>query len=173
MPRRQWLTSVAALGTLPLSALPASAASAASTPPTPPTSTPTATGSASSDLANEAKHKIVYQLNRADEAYQEAILNSISALLKKYVDDVSIAVVVWGPGIHLLARKPQRPVPPLFQQRVRSMAEAYGVRFIACGNTMHSLNWSKADMLEIAEVQDVGAAAIMELQEQGYAYLAW
>ena len=76
-------------------------------------------------------------------------------------------------GIHLLDKHPQRPVTPLFQQRVRSMAESYGVRFIACGNTMHSLNWSKADMLDLAEIQDVGAAAIMELQEQGHAYLAW
>jgi len=160
LPRRRWLTSVAALGTLPLGAPAASAASA-----------PATQAQAVSDA--EASHKIVYQLNRADEAYQEAILNSISALLKKYVDDVNIAVVVWGPGIHLLAKHPQRPVPPLFQQRVRSMAESYGVRFIACGNTMHSLNWSKADMLDLAEIQDVGAAAIMELQEQGHAYLAW
>jgi hypothetical protein len=57
-------------------------------------------------------HKIVYQLNRAEPDYQEAILNSIGAMLKKYVDDVAIAVVVWGPGIHLLAKKPQRPVAP-------------------------------------------------------------
>ena len=104
--------------------------------------------------------------------FQSSIIWKVTRL-KKYVDDVNIAVVVWGPGIHLLAKHPQRPVPPLFQQRVRSMAESYGVRFIACGNTMHSLNWSKADMLDIAEIQDVGAAAIMELQEQGHAYLAW
>lgn len=52
---------------------------------------------------SDAPHKIVYQLNQADEAYQEAIFNSISALLKKYV----------------------------------------------------------------------GAAAVMELQEKGYKYLAW
>lgn len=118
-------------------------------------------------------HKIVYQLNQADDAYQNAIFNSISALLTKYVDDISIAVVVWGPGIHLLAKNPKRPVPKLYQQRVRSMAEAYGVKFIACGNTMHTVGWTQADMLEFAQVEDVGAAAVMELQQQGYAYLAW
>ena len=123
--------------------------------------------------ADDTPHKLVYQLNQADEAYQEAIFNSISALLKKYVDDVTIAVVVWGPGIHLLAKNPKRPVPKLHQQRVRSMAEAYGVRFIACGNTMHTVGWTQTDMLDFAEVEEVGAAAIMELQEKGYAYLAW
>jgi len=120
-----------------------------------------------------AVHKIVYQLNKADDAYQEAIFNSISAMLTKYVDDVSIAVVAWGPGLHLLAKKPKRPVPKLFQQRVKSMAESYGVSFVACGNTMHTIGWTKEDMLDFVKVEDVGAAAVMELQEQGYAYLAW
>jgi hypothetical protein len=122
---------------------------------------------------DDAPHKIVYQLNRADPEYQEAILNSISAMLKKYVDDVAIAVVVWGPGIHLLAKKPQRPVPELHQQRARSMAQAYGVTFIACGNTMHTVGWTANDMLDFAQIEEVGAAAVMELQERGYAYLAW
>jgi hypothetical protein len=124
-------------------------------------------------LGGEAPHKIVYQLNRAEPEYQEAIFNSISAMLKKYVDDVAIAVVVWGPGIHLLAKKPQRPVPELHQQRARSMAQAYGVQFIACGNTMHTVGWGAADMLDFAQIEEVGAAAVMELQEKGYAYLAW
>lgn len=133
-----------------------------------------ATASSSSAIGQgDAPHKIVYQLNQADEAYQEAIFNSISALLKKYVDDVSIAVVVWGPGIHLLAKNPKRPVSELHQQRVRSMAQAYGIEFIACGNTMHTVGWTEADMLEFAKIEEVGAAAVMELQEKGYKYLAW
>jgi uncharacterized protein len=122
---------------------------------------------------DDAPHKIVYQLNQADPAYQEAILNSIGAMLKKYVDDISIVVVVWGAGIHLLAKKPQRPVAPALRQRVQGMAQSYGVRFIACGNTMHTIGWTAADMLDFAQVEEVGAASIMELQEKGYAYLAW
>ena len=129
---------------------------------------------ASSPPANDGPpHKIVYQLNRPEPEYQEAILNSVGAMLKKYVDDVAIAVVAWGPGIHLLAKKPQRPVAPLLQQRVKSMSESYGVEFVACGNTMHSLNWTKADMLDVARIEEVGAAALMEYQEKGYAYVAW
>jgi intracellular sulfur oxidation DsrE/DsrF family protein len=128
----------------------------------------------SAQAANDGPpHKIVYQLNRPEPEYQEAILNSVGAMLKKYVDDVAIAVVVWGPGIHLLAKKPQRPVAPVLQQRVKSMSESYGVEFVACGNTMHSLNWSKADMLDVARIEEVGAAALMEYQEKGYAYVAW
>ena len=148
LPRRHLLGAVAAAA-----ALPAAAASPTSNDGPP--------------------HKIVYQLNRPEPEYQEAILNSVGAMLKKYVDDVAIAVVVWGPGIHLLAKKPQRPVAPVLQQRVKSMSESYGVEFVACGNTMHSLNWSKADMLDVARIEEVGAAALMEYQEKGYAYVAW
>ncbi|MDE2615622.1 MAG: DsrE family protein [Burkholderiales bacterium] len=131
-----------------------------------------ATGKAQA-AADGPAHKIVYQLNRPEHEYQEAILNSVGAVLKKYVDDVAIAVVAWGPGIHLLAKKPLRPVAPLLQQRVRSMSESYGVEFVACGNTMHSLNWSQPDMLDVARIEEVGAAALMEYQEKGYAYIAW
>lgn len=118
-------------------------------------------------------HKIVYQFNKHEEDYQEAVLNSVGAMLTKYVDEVSIAVVAWGPGLHLFAKQPKRPVSRVHQQRVRGMAESYGVKFIVCGNTMKALGWEQADMADFVTVQDVGAAAVMELQEKGYAYLAW
>lgn len=89
---------------------------------------------------SDSPHQIVYPLNQADEAHQEAIVNAISALLKKYVDDV---------------------------------AQAYGVEFIACGNTMRTVGWTDADMLPFAKVEAVGAATVMELQERGDTYWAW
>ncbi len=154
LPRRQLLTALAAAG-----AGAATTAQSAVPRPAP---------------ANDGPpHKVVYQINRHEPEYQEAILNSIGAMLKKYVDDVAIVVVVWGPGIHLLAKRPKRPVPKELQQRVRGMSESYGIEFIACGNTMHTIGWEKEDMLDFAKVEEVGAAAIMELQEKGYAYIAW
>lgn len=159
--RRQLLASVAALtatASAASAATPASAAASAPVKPAPVDSTP---------------HKIVYQLNKADENYHEEIFNSIGAMLKKYTDDISIAVVAWGPGIHVLAKQPKRPVSKLHQQRVRSLAESYGVKFIACGNTMQTIGWSKADMQDFAQIADVGAGAVMELQEKGYAYFSW
>ena len=123
--------------------------------------------------AGGTRNKIIYQINKADPEYQGDILNSVSAMLTKFVDDISIVVVVWGPGIHLLAKKPRRPVSKLFQQRVKSMAESYGVKFIACENTMKTVGWGAADMQDFIEVEDFGAAAVMRLQQQGYAYLSW
>ena len=119
------------------------------------------------------EHKIVYQLNRVDADYIHAILGSVGALLGKYEDNVAIAVVVFGRGIHLLAKKPLRPVAKALREHARSQARDYGVRFIACGNTMATLGWTEKDIVDFASVEEVGAAALMELQEQGYAYLAW
>ena len=118
-------------------------------------------------------HHVVYQLNKADWEYQEHILNSVSAMIGKYGDNVEIAVVVIGPGIHILAKEPERLVPEVIKDRVRNMAENYGVRFIACGNTMKTLGWTMDDMQPYIEYAEVGASALMELQEEGFAYIAW
>jgi len=120
-----------------------------------------------------AEHKAVYMFNKADANYQLSILNSIQAMIKKYGDNVDIAVVAIGPGLHPLAKKPQREVPPLTYERIASFAKDYNVRWIACGNTMNSLHWSDSDMRPFAEYAEVGAAALMELQEEGFKLLAW
>ena len=117
-------------------------------------------------------NKVVYQFNKADEEYHNAVLFSVGAMLRKYGDNIHIVVVGIGPGIHILAKKPERPVSNTVRERVASLLQ-YGVEFHACGNTMKSLGWTKKDILESAKMVDVGAADIMELQQQGYAYLSW
>jgi intracellular sulfur oxidation DsrE/DsrF family protein len=124
------------------------------------------------DLFGEPAHKLVYQFNKADLDYMEHVLFSVGALLRKYGDDIHLVVTAIGPGIHILAKRPQRAVPELLRQRVASLA-AYGVSFHACGNTMKSLNWDKTDMLDFAEIVEVGADDLMTLQERGYSYISW
>jgi intracellular sulfur oxidation DsrE/DsrF family protein len=124
------------------------------------------------DLFGEPTHKVVYQLNRSDLEYIESILFSVGELLRKYGDDIHLVVTVIGPGIHILAKRPGRPVPELIRQRVSSLA-AYGVSFHACGNTMKSLNWTREDILDFADIVEIGADDLMRLQEQGYSYISW
>jgi hypothetical protein len=38
---------------------------------------------------------------------------------------------------------------------------------------MKALNWTEDDILPFAEVVEVGAAALLELQEEGYSYISW
>lgn len=120
-----------------------------------------------------AEHKAVYMWNKADPDYQTGILNSIQAMIRKYGGNVDIAVVAIGPGLHVLAKEPKREVDQLTYDRVGSFAKDYNVRWIACGNTMNTIHWSDSDMRPFAEYSEVGAAALMELQEEDYKLLVW
>jgi hypothetical protein len=153
-------TAVATAGATRVAAAPAATA-------------PSAAAASRGKGSDDKPHKIVYQLNKADPEYIEHILNSVAAMLSKYPEEIAIAVVCFGPGIHLIARKPQRPIPEELRRRAKGQAEFYGVRYIACGNTMKTLGWGPEAIEPFATIEEVGAAAIMELQEAGYAYLAW
>ena len=125
-----------------------------------------------SHFGDTSEHRIVYQCNKADPEYLQHVLFSAGELIRKYGDDVEIIVGVFGPGLHLIAKRPQRTFPPELQQRAASLAD-YGVAFHACGNTMKSLGWSEKDLLAFAKVVPIGVDDIMLLQEQGFAYMSW
>lgn len=120
----------------------------------------------------DPNHKVVYQFNKAEEEYHKAVLFSVGAMVRKYGDDIAIAVVCIGPGLHVLAKKPKRPVAKEVQEQISSL-DQYGVKFIACGNTMKSLHWTADDLVPFAHITEVGAAELMELQQKGYAYISW
>ncbi|MGV6851652.1 MAG: DsrE family protein [bacterium] len=121
---------------------------------------------------DEPKHRVVYQCNKADPEYLNHIVFSTGELLRKYGDDVKIIVTCFGPGLHLLAKRPGRPIASIIQERVRSQS-MYGIEFHACHNTMKALKWTERELFDFAEVVDVGAADLIELQEQGYTYISW
>jgi uncharacterized protein len=156
-----------------LSALPLLGASIAATAATPGAPAAPAAQPRERFPGDPPEHHVVYQLNHIEADYIEHILGSVGALIGKYSDNVAIAVVVFARGIHLLAKKPLRPVPQALRERARSQARDYGVRFVACGNTMKTLDWTAADMVDFADVEEIGAATMMELQEKGWAYIAW
>lgn len=119
-----------------------------------------------------SKYQLVYQCNKADNEYYGHILFSAGEMLRKYGDDVELVVTTFGPGLHLLGKRPGRPVDPLHQERVNSLA-SYGVSFHACGNTMTTLGWTEKDLLDVATVVPIGADDLMLLQQRGFAYISW
>lgn len=120
----------------------------------------------------QSSHSLVYQCNKSDPDYIESVLFSCGEMLRKYGDDIELVISVMGPGLHLLAKKPQRTILHIHQQRVQSLA-SYGVKFHACGNTMKSLDWSKEDLLSESRVVPIGVDDLMQLQEQGFSYVSW
>lgn len=121
---------------------------------------------------DKSEHMVVYQCNEADPHYWESILFSAGEILRKYGDNAEIVISCFGPGLQILAKRPNRPVPAVVQERVASLAD-YGVSFHACGNTLKSLKWTEADLVDFAVHVPIGADDIMLLQEQGFAYIRW
>jgi intracellular sulfur oxidation DsrE/DsrF family protein len=119
-----------------------------------------------------AKYKVVYQCNKGEPSDYKSLLFSVSQLKEKYGDDVDIVVTCLGKGIHLLAKHPRRGVPETALEQMIYL-DTFGVKFHACGNTMNALGWHKEDMHDFVEVVPIGADDLMQLQHQGYSYLAW
>ncbi len=120
---------------------------------------------------NSSKHKLVYQCNKANPDYIDRVLFSCGEMMRKYGDDIELVIAAFGPGLNLLAKRPERPISRLQQQRVKSLIE-YGVRFQACGNTMNSMLWTEKDLIGDFAVVKIGVDGIMQLQEQGFSYIS-
>lgn len=125
-----------------------------------------------SHFDDDAKHHIVYQLNKADSTYISHVLFSVGEMLRKYGDDIEIVVAVFAEGIHLLGKRPKRAIPYELQEKAASLA-AYGVSFHACGNTLKAVRWTEKDLLDFAKPVPIGVDDIMQLQEKGFSYIAW
>lgn len=48
----------------------------------------------------------------ASNNYRRSVVLSVRAFEEKHGDNIHIVVTVYDPGIHLLAKNPQREVPP-------------------------------------------------------------
>lgn len=121
---------------------------------------------------DKSEHQVVYQLNKADPEYMAHILFSAGEMIRKYGDDVEVVIAVFGPGIHLLGKQPQRPITPEAKQRAASLS-AYGVAFHACANTMKAVKWTEKDLVDYAKIVPIGVDDIMQLQEKGFSYISW
>lgn len=128
-----------------------------------------------SAVANEEAtriHRVVYQCSEPGPDAYSHLLFSVAQLKQKHGENIDIVVTCLGPGIHLLAKEPQREVPSGALDKMEYLSLA-GVEFHACGNTMDTLGWKAGDMHEFVTIVPIGAEDLVLLQEQGYAYLKW
>jgi len=116
----------------------------------------------------DAPHKIVIQVSTDDPLTQKIALNNAVNLQKLYgLDEVQIEIVAYGPGLGMLTDKSTQ------SDRVESLA-MQEITFSACGNTMNKITKKTGKtpaLLEGVGRVTAGVARIMELQEQGYAYV--
>ncbi|WP_245471179.1 hypothetical protein [Bradyrhizobium genosp. SA-3] len=118
-------------------------------------------------------HRLILQVNSNEPAMMNLTLNNATNVAQYYRDlgePVSIEVVTFGPGLHML-RDDTSPVKPRIEVLAMSHPE---ISFKACGNTQE--NMRKAENKDInlipqATVVKSGVVRVMELQEQGWSYV--
>ena len=122
-------------------------------------------------LANAGEnkmHKIVIQVSTDDARTQLIALNNAVNLQKLYgIDNSTIEIVAYGPGLGLLTPKNKQA------KRVKSLA-VQNITFSACSNTMKKIAKKKGKLPTLTVgVQTVnsGVARLAELQEAGYSYI--
>jgi len=113
-----------------------------------------------------AEAHILLQLSDGDEAVQARVLNVAGNLLKHYggPDMVDLEIVAFGPGISLLFADSTQAA------RISSLA-ANGVRFVACMNTVETIERTSGKRPELNPLSipvQAGVAHIVERSTQGF-----
>ena len=118
---------------------------------------------------NDGMHKVVIQVSTDDPRTQAIALNNAVNLQKALgPGNIKVEVVAYGPGLSLLTRNGKQ------SKRVQDLTMYDEFTFSACGNTMNKVKRKKGKLpllVDGVEVVPAGVQRIMELQEQGYAYI--
>ncbi len=124
-------------------------------------------------FAEGKTHYVAIHVDQNDPKVMNLALNNAANVTKYYEsqgDKVVIEIVAYGPGLNMLVDG-KSPV----QDRISVMAlELDNLQFSACGNTLHKFQ-AKAGhdipLVSEAELVPSGVVRLIELQEQGYAYV--
>jgi uncharacterized protein len=128
---------------------------------------------AQSQMNKQKVHRVVVQVTQNDPGVMNMALNNAENLARHYADKgekIDIEFVAYGPGLHMV-RSDTSPV----KDRLAAMSgKMKNITFSGCGNTMgvQSRQENKdITLVPEARVVQTGIARILELQEQGWAYV--
>jgi len=116
-----------------------------------------------------ADRKMAIQLNSSDPLTQKmALLNArnLKAVIGK--DNIDVELVVYGPGLSILKMESTN------SSRVKDLMNRYGLKVSICEGTLKNYakrHGGEPDIIEGVSRVPTGAIRILELQEQGYAYM--
>ena len=128
---------------------------------------------ATTALAEGKAHFVAIHVDENDPQVMNMALNNAKNVASYYEsqgDTVTIELVAYGPGLTMLVAD-KSPVA----DRISAMSlEMENLSFAACGNTLNAMS-AKAGhdvaLMSEATVVPSGVVRLIELQEQGYAYV--
>ncbi len=120
------------------------------------------TANTASEHAKSGGFKVLLEVNSADPAtWNNAVSNATQIMQVVGMDKAQVEVVAWGAGIKMLAKG--SPVA----EHVQSLS-AYGVSFVACGNTMKALHMSPKDLIAGVTVVPGAIGEIVKRDHEGW-----
>ena len=128
---------------------------------------------ASSAFAEGQTHHVAIHVDQNDPQVLNMALNNVQNVAAYYHeqgDEVVVEVVAYGPGLQMFIPG-QSPVA----DRISAMAlEMDNLTFAACGNTLKGMEKKAGHAITLmseAKITPSGVVRLIELQEQGYAYV--
>lgn len=116
--------------------------------------------------AASAKHKVVFQMNVADNDSWNQLFGNIGNAQRAFQKDgIQIEVVFYGKGITALLKTNTE-----YAERLKKAA-ADGVVLGACQNTMRLRKITSEDIFPFSTEVDSGVAEIIRKQEAGFSYI--
>lgn len=124
-------------------------------------------------LAEGVNHHIAIHVDQNDPAVMDMALNNAQNASSYYAsigDTVDIELVAYGPGLMMFVAG-KSPV----EERLSSMSlEMPSMKLSACGNTLAAMQkkaGAAVPLVSEAVVVPSGVVRLVELQEQGFAYV--
>ncbi len=128
---------------------------------------------ATAAFAEGMTHKVAIHVDQNDKAVMNMALNNAQNVTEYYEskgDKVMIELVAYGPGLNMFV-----PGKSPVEKRVETMSlEMENLTFSACGNTHRKMSEKAGKEIPImseAGMVTSGVVRLIELQEDGYAYV--
>lgn len=124
-------------------------------------------------LAEGVTHHLAVHVDQGDPHVMNMALNNVENVIAYYEsqgDTVEVELVAYGPGVTMFVEG----VSPV-AQRISTMSLGLdNVSFSACNNTLTAMamrTGNDVPLMDEASVVPSGVVRLIELQEQGYAYI--
>ncbi len=112
-------------------------------------------------------YKAVFHVDQKDGQVFQLALNNVLNLLNAIPGQGhNLVVLLNGPAVVLMADAEAAP----FQGMVQELA-TQGVRFQVCANALHRFEVPRAGLMAQCEVIPAGIVGLIDLQNQGFAYI--
>jgi len=116
--------------------------------------------------AMDNPRQLIFSIPTAESKEINRIISTVNNVIKFYgVENTEVVIVAYGQGLKALLKKGDVDI----RKRIEALM-TYDVEFIACGNTMRTLQIDKKDLLDDISFATAGIVEIIERKLQGFSY---